>query len=127
MRAGSGPSAAVAGAGCCAASGRAAPGSRAPAQSKGRAASAASGGRGRERRGTSGPRMGEMPGGGPGPASYGRGPRVRFGMSATNLDSQTAALLAALEADATREAALPFVELAARYFAETRSGEGPVA
>lgn len=38
-----------------------------------------------------------------------------------------ASLLAALEADTTLDAAGPFLRLAADYFAESRSGEGPVS
>jgi L-2,4-diaminobutyrate decarboxylase len=36
-------------------------------------------------------------------------------------------LLALLEADATLDAAQPILALAASYFADTRSGEGPVS
>jgi len=39
----------------------------------------------------------------------------------------SAALLAALEADATLDAAGPFLRLAAEYFAATRAGAGPVS
>jgi L-2,4-diaminobutyrate decarboxylase len=53
-------------------------------------------------------------------------------MSATPHDRQASvstpdALLADIEHDATREAGLPFVDLVARYFAETRAGEGRVS
>ncbi|HEY0970134.1 MAG TPA: pyridoxal-dependent decarboxylase [Gemmatimonadales bacterium] len=42
-------------------------------------------------------------------------------------NEQSSDPLAALEADATTEAGALFLELAARYFAETRTGEGPVS
>ncbi|MEX2182509.1 MAG: pyridoxal-dependent decarboxylase [Gemmatimonadaceae bacterium] len=42
-------------------------------------------------------------------------------------DPRTAELLAALESDTTLEAAGPFLKIAADYFAQTRTGEGPVS
>jgi len=42
-------------------------------------------------------------------------------------DPRTAELLAALESDTTLDAAGPFMKIAADYFAQTRTGEGPVS
>jgi L-2,4-diaminobutyrate decarboxylase len=51
-------------------------------------------------------------------------------MTATKRDTHktpAAEVLAALEQDAARDAGLPFLTLAAEYFADTRTGEGPVS
>ena len=50
-------------------------------------------------------------------------------MTAPHLPQTSAAadLLAAIEHDATREAGLPFLDLVARYFDDTRTGDGPVS
>src|SRR5687768_6877898 len=74
--------------------------------------------------------MGGRGAGAPGSASYGRIPGVRFGMSASERESNTTAatdVLAALEQDATREAGLAFLTLAAEYLAATATGDGPVS
>ena len=42
-------------------------------------------------------------------------------------DAVTAELLAALESDMSLDAAGPFMRIAAKYFANTRTGEGPVS
>jgi len=42
-------------------------------------------------------------------------------------DHRTAELLAALESDTSLDAAGPFMRIAAKYFAESRTGEGPVS
>jgi L-2,4-diaminobutyrate decarboxylase len=42
-------------------------------------------------------------------------------------DARTAELLAALESDMTLEAGGPFLKIAADYFAQTKTGEGPVS